>query len=523
MFGLSVDTLRCIKKLFSKFPKIQKVILYGSRAKGNYEKGSDIDITLIGKGLTLDNSIYPLMKELDELYLPYKFDISILNQLENTDLIDHILRVGKTFYQKKSNVKDGTTRGWQTHTLGDLCKIEIGGTPARQNPKFWDIDKATDNVWLSIADLPKTLKAYVSESKEHISDEATFKARLVRKGTLLVSFKLTLGRLAFANRDLYTNEAIASLIILKDQIIMKNYLYWYLTYFDWNKAAEGEEKIKGKTLNKKKLNALPVILPSLPEQERIVTILDEAFAAIAVATTNTEKNLANVQIFFESELTHTFSHNKDKWVEKHLGEMSLDFGRGKSKHRPRNASFLYGGDYPFVQTGDIRSSEHIISNYIQSYSEAGLSQSKLWPAGTVCITIAANIAETGILGFDACFPDSVIGMVPDSEKTSGGYVEYLLQFFKKELQRQGKGSAQNNINLGIFKRQKFPFTSLPEQQAITAKLDALYEQTNTLKRIQQSKLTVLTELKQSLLHMAFTGELTVDTKVADRTLSKASV
>ncbi len=101
MFGLDVDTLRGIRGAISRFTHIEKVLIYGSRARGNYRTGSDIDITLLGKNLTLDNSVYPLMSALDDLYLPYKFDISIFNQLEESDFVEHILRVGKTFYEKK--------------------------------------------------------------------------------------------------------------------------------------------------------------------------------------------------------------------------------------------------------------------------------------------------------------------------------------------------------------------------------------------------------------------------------------
>ena len=300
----------------------------------------------------------------------------------------------------------------------------------------------------------------------------------------------------------------------------------FFKYYSQSKSyfAVVDEYCTGATrrrISRKNLGKVHIPLPPLPEQERIVAILDEAFAVIATATANAEKNLANARELFESELNRVFAQKGDGWVEKTLGEMSHDFGRGKSKHRPRNADFLYGGDYPFVQTGDIRNSEHIISNYTQTYSEAGLSQSKLWPAGTICITIAANIAETGILGFDACFPDSIIGMVPEPEKSDSGYVEYLLQFFKTELQQQGKGSAQDNINLGTFERQKFPFAPLPEQQAIVARLDALSEETRSLEEVQQRKLETLTELKQSILHKAFTGELTADAKAVDHSLSEA--
>jgi len=100
MFGLEHDTIAKINQVFSKFENIEKVILYGSRAKENYRKGSDIDITLIGEKLNLNNSIYPIDEELEELNLPYTFDISIFSDIDNEDLKEHIKRVGKVFYQK---------------------------------------------------------------------------------------------------------------------------------------------------------------------------------------------------------------------------------------------------------------------------------------------------------------------------------------------------------------------------------------------------------------------------------------
>ena len=99
-FGLTKNTLINIQQSISKITQIDKVIIYGSRAKGNYRTGSDIDITLFGNNLTLDNSIYPLMDLLDDLYLPYTFDISIFEKIENQNLKDHIKRVGKVFYEK---------------------------------------------------------------------------------------------------------------------------------------------------------------------------------------------------------------------------------------------------------------------------------------------------------------------------------------------------------------------------------------------------------------------------------------
>ena len=108
MFGLSPDTIRSIKAAFSQFEQIEKVILYGSRAKGNFKDGSDIDITLLGKNLTL-KIVYALESALEELYLPYSFDISIFTQIDNDDLVRHILDVGKTFYliEKGCSIENG--------------------------------------------------------------------------------------------------------------------------------------------------------------------------------------------------------------------------------------------------------------------------------------------------------------------------------------------------------------------------------------------------------------------------------
>jgi type I restriction enzyme S subunit len=130
-----------------------------------------------------------------------------------------------------------------------------------------------------------------------------------------------------------------------------------------------------------------------------------------------------------------------------------------------------------------------------------------WVTGTLCITIAANIAETGILDFDSCFPDSIIGFVADPSKSNVHYVEYLLTSFKTMLQAKGKGSAQGNINLATFENERFPFPSLPDQNAIVAKLDELSTETKNLEAIYQQKLMALDELKKSILNQALAGKL----------------
>jgi len=246
---------------------------------------------------------------------------------------------------------------------------------------------------------------------------------------------------------------------------------------------------------------------SLDEQKRIVAVLDQAFAALDRARADVEANKQYACELFENTLLATFEEVLGSSTMLTLSEAAEDFSRGKSKHRPRNDPSLYEGEYPFIQTGDIRRSSGDIREHAQSYNEKGLAQSKLWPAGTVCITIAANIAETGVLGFDGCFPDSVIGMVPNAEITGPYYVEYMLRFFAKELKLQGKGSAQDNINLATFERAKFPFPDLGIQAGIVEKLDQIAAATSELRSRYAEELARIAELQQSILEKALLGKL----------------
>ena len=129
--------------------------------------------------------------------------------------------------------------------------------------------------------------------------------------------------------------------------------------------------------------------------------------------------------------------------------------RGRSKHRPRNDSILFGGDYPFIQTGDVKKANLYITDYSETYNDEGLAQSKLWERGTLCITIAANIAETAILGIDACFPDSVVGFIPYEGVADTRYVKYMMDMFKVYMQQISKGTTQDNLSLEKIKRVKF--------------------------------------------------------------------
>jgi len=145
-------------------------------------------------------------------------------------------------------------------------------------------------------------------------------------------------------------------------------------------------------------------------------------------------------------------NNPMDWEVKSLSELG-ELNRGISKHRPRNAPELLGGVHPLIQTGEVAAADLYITNYTSTYSDIGLRQSKKWPKGTLCITIAANIAKTAILDFDACFPDSIVGFVP-SDKVNQIFIHYWFSFFQKTLEEQAPQLAQKNINLQILRSLK---------------------------------------------------------------------
>jgi len=206
---------------------------------------------------------------------------------------------------------------------------------------------------------------------------------------------------------------------------------------------------------------------------------------------------------------------KDEWEYKKLDELGV-VKRGKSKHRPRNDPCLFGGEYPFVQTSDVKNATLTILNYSQTYNETGLKQSKLWDSNTLCITIAANIAETGLLTFPACFPDSIVGFTPSDGKSDVRFVKYKIDELRRRYQNISKGTAQDNLSLNKLLSIKLKVPSFKTQQKIGTFLsnyDYLIESNN--KRISLLENTAKLIYKEWFIKFKFPGHeklKTVDSK-----------
>ena len=277
-------------------------------------------------------------------------------------------------------------------------------------------------------------------------------------------------------------------------------------------------------VNKSKFNNINVVLPPLPEQERIVSILDEAFAALATATANAEKNLVNTRELFESKLNRVFSQKGDGWEEATFLDLCKQItvghvGSMKKHYRSAGISFLRSQNIrPFaVDTNNLM--------FIDPAFEATLTKSRLYP-GDVAIVRTGYPGTTAVipewLG-DANCSDLVI-VRPGKDIDS----HFVAAFFNSPIGRkmvggQLVGAAQKHFNVTSAKQVQFPYPSLPEQRAIVQELDDLSENVKRLEAIFQCKHSTLANLKQSILHKAFTGELTAGIKAADRSLSEAGV
>lgn len=253
-------------------------------------------------------------------------------------------------------------------------------------------------------------------------------------------------------------------------------------------------------ISRSNLAKIKIPLPPLAEQRRIAGILDRAAALrakrrAALALLDTLTQALFLELFGDPVV------NPRGWPLKKFGTVgTLD--RGVSKHRPRNAPELLGGSHPLVQTGDVANCDGYICSHISTYSDLGLRQSRLWPAGTLCITIAANIAKTGVLTFDACFPDSVVGFRADDSATVE-FVRTWLSFLQKALEDSAPESAQKNINLAILRDLDVPRPPVSLQREFARRVAAVEK----LKTAHRASLVEMDALFATLQHRAFRGEL----------------
>ncbi|MCT7443985.1 restriction endonuclease subunit S [Aliarcobacter cryaerophilus] len=392
--------------------------------------------------------------------------------------------------------------GWKWKKLGELTEVNIGKTPSRSKSEYFLGNK----IWLSIRDLKSD---YISDSNEKITDEAikTSNMKVIPKGTLLMSFKLTLGKTAFADCDLYTNEAIASLPIKNENVIDKYFLKYSINVIDLEK--EVDNAVKGKTLNKEKIKNLDIPLPPLEEQKRIVAKLDNLFAKIDKAIALHQKNIDEANVFMASVLNDVFVELEEKYGLNILSEV-VKINSGIALPSIFKDKESMNGEYEFFKVAQMNNDKRVMKGADLNFT---LNQSKefkikLFPKGSILIPKRGGAILTNkkrIMERDASYDSNIMGLKADNKILSDEFLFVYLDSIN--LCDFVDTSTIPQINNKHIDMMNISLPPLKTQQKVVSYLDEISNKMEKIKNLQKKKMQSLKALKASILDKAFKGEL----------------
>lgn len=300
----------------------------------------------------------------------------------------------------------------------------------------------------------------------------------------------------YVNFKFKVKSSAMKILTANTELVLPKFIFYRMQIIDFDASTHKRYWIQH-------YSKIKVKIPSLPEQERIVAHIEELFSQLDAGVNELKTAKERLKVYRQAVLKEAFDQYKEFVPLSSLGYL----GRGKSKHRPRNDPALFeDGKYPFIQTGDVKAASKYITDYTKMYGPLGLQQSKLWPKGTLCITIAANIAETAFLGIDACFPDSVVGFAPQG-KILPEYVRFFIESQKQRLWAFAPATAQKNINLDTLEKLMIPYCPVDEQRKIICKTDSKITICDNIEQTINTALQQAESLRQSILKKAFEGGL----------------
>ena len=397
-------------------------------------------------------------------------------------------------------------------TLGELCEIARGGSP--RPIKEFQTDDPSGIPWIKISDATASSK-YIYKTKEKIRPEGIKRSRLVKEGDFLLSNSMSFGRPYIMRTSGCIHDGW---LVLSDKTSLfdQDYLYHFLSsanaYRQFDSLAAGSTV---RNLNIDLVKGVKVPLPPLPEQKRIVAILDEAFAGVATAVANTEKNLANARELFDSYLNNVFIQKGEEWVETTLEKVLAV--------QPRN-----GWSPPAAQHSDSGMPVLTLSSVtgfifkkhkVKFTSAPTDSRRHYWVKnGDFLITrsntpeLVGHVAIASGITRPTIYPDLIMRMNPAPDRMMAEFLFYQMRTssLRTEITSRAQGANPTMKKISKSAVQTLPITmpSIATQKEIVARLNAIVAETQRLQSVYQHKLTNLAELKQSILHKAFSGELT---------------
>lgn len=392
---------------------------------------------------------------------------------------------------------------WTYQPLSKLCDINIGKTPSRSKEEFW----GEGHTWVSISDMKSKI---ITQTKEEITDLALSKTniRKVKEGTLLMSFKLSIGKLAFAGQDLYTNEAIVALPIKKNVELDKNYLYYALGFIP---LTGGNQAAMGKTLNKKSLAALSIPLPpSLAHQKRIAKILSDCEALIQ----KRKESINLLDKLLKSTFLEMFGDpgvNPKGWQEKKLNEHIEYIGdigsNGSNAIISKNLIMHDKENYALmVRTTNLKSNDFINkTKFFSKETYEFFSKSKIY-GGEIIMNKIGSAGEFWIMpNLNRPVSLGLNQLVIRLKNINTVYLYYYFStnYGKQVIQSQVKGAVTKSITKGAVKSLPLLFPPIEIQNEFSA----IAEKMDLLKSKFNNSLSELENLYDSLSQRAFKGEL----------------
>ena len=358
--------------------------------------------------------------------------------------------------------------GWEYKKLGEACDVI-------ENISWSDVDDNTTYQYIDLSAVNRNTYSIDDTTTISKSDAPSRAKQIVKhKDILFGTTRPLLKRVCVVPVENDNNICSTGFCVLrpKNNMILSKWVFYQLLsekYYNFIEPLQNGANYPAVSDRIVKSYIIP--LPSLSEQQQIVSELDLLSGVIEKQKAQLEELDKLAQSIFYDMFGDPVTNEKG-WELRKLKELG-QLGRGVSKHRPRNAPELLGGSMPLIQTGDVSNSGMYITAYSSTYSEIGVAQSKVWLAGTLCITIAANIGNCAILTFDACFPDSVVGFIANEKVALKEYVYYIFERMQSILEANAPAVAQKNINLKILDELLIPLPPLSLQQEFAAKVEAI--------------------------------------------------
>lgn len=365
--------------------------------------------------------------------------------------------------------------GWEYKKLGEVADVAAG-----QGAPQGEANYCSDGIpFVKAGNLEALISGLPEQKIQKVSAEVakSHRLKLYKAGSVLFAksgMSCMKGWVYTLKNDCYV---VSHLAIITPQNIKHGFLNYY---FQFNKPNTLIKDAAYPSISLKDISNMPIPCPPLSEQQQIVEELDLLSSIIEKkkAQLNELDNLAQ-SLFYEmfgDPIT-----NEKGWELSSLKQMG-ELGRGVSKHRPRNAPELLGGDMPLIQTGDVSNADMYIRTYNSTYSDIGVAQSKIWKSGTLCITIAATIGKCSILEFDACFPDSVVGFTVNMNVCNNEYVYFIFSRLQSILEENAPAVAQKNINLKVLNNLEIPLPPLDLQIQFAEKVKNIEHQKELIKQ-----------------------------------------